>query len=417
MTTPFQPVPSFAHDGSLDIDKAQESASALVCATESADGKSHPSNHTNEIPSSMKVSGTTSTLEKLKKTRTQYAKLSWGSFVKENKPPLFHYGSYEKVVRLSDHDWGTPENWFILGDMHGDFYALSNALQYIVRTCPDFRLIFLGDLIDRGPHPMECLWLLLAYAKRFPDRILWIAGNHDIAVHENEDGSFWGSVLPSEFLDHLNRVDSWTPFRREFGREFVELVKDLPRAVLFPDGLLITHGGFPLVDRHKDIPSTDHLSDKISWLNSPQSLQDFTWTRITRYPKRIPNRASTGCSYGFNDFAAFCEATKDFFPTSRLVTGHDHPTDGFDLHPEWKVHAALTLKGYGFSEDYDRPDAYLAKYQKHLVVGRCRRDQIPEPIKIPVIEADLTEYFNSEISALFKDSQVGGKPPDPTDSD
>ncbi len=118
-----------------------------------------------------------------------------------------------------------------------------------------------------------------------------------------------------------------------------------------------------------------------------------------------------GAHMGFNDFAAFCDVTKDFFPTSRLVTGHDHPAGGIDLHPEWKTHPALTLKGYGFSDDYDHPDAFQSKYQKNLVIARCRRGDIPEPILIPVDYGDLADYFENEISRIFKAKQVESTQP------
>lgn len=366
-------------------------------APESAD-KVNPDVPVPETGDKIRVNKTASALNA---TRTDYSVRAWNTFVDQNKPPLLHYGSAQKAVTISEKEWGVPENWFILGDIHGDFYALFNTLKLIISTCPNFRLIFLGDLVDRGLHPMECLWLILAFAKQFPDRLLWLAGNHDVGVQEQADKSFRASVVPSEFVDHLNKIDSWTPFRREFGREYIELVKDLPRAALFPDGLLVTHGGFPLVDLQNDLANLTTQQEKLAWLNSPKSLQDFTWSRITRYPKRIPNRESTGCSYGFKDFEAFCDATKDFFPAARLVTGHDHPTGGADVHPEWKTHPALTLKGYGFADDYGHPEAFNSRYQDHLVVGRCRRGDVPEVIQIPVDRDDLTDFFQQEIAPLF----------------
>jgi hypothetical protein len=343
------------------------------------------------------------TLSGLNGTRTKLARDAWQTFVGSNKPPFLHFAEKEKVVQLSAEDWGLAENWFVLGDIHGDFYALYNALKYVQEVCPDFRLVFLGDLIDRGPHPMECLWLLLAYAKRFPNRIMWLAGNHDVSIQELPDKSFWAAVEPSEFLEHLNRLDSWTPFRRRFGNEFIELVKDLPRAALSPDGLLFTHGGIPHVDLQKDLTTKVTTEERTTWLNSTEALQDFTWTRITRFPRRIPNRISTGCSYGYADFAAFCEATKDFFPATRLVTGHEHPTSGFDTHPEWKTLPALTLKGFGFANDYENAEAFNSHYLDNLVVGRCRRDDIPEVIQIPVDRNDLSAFFEKEITRWLQE--------------
>lgn len=342
------------------------------------------------------------TLQRLTATRVEHSAEAWGSFVSHNKPPLMHYGEANKVAMVSKEDWGNGDKWFVLGDIHGDFYALSNCIEHVIKTCPNFRLVFLGDLVDRGHHPMECLWLLLAIAKQFPNRVLWLAGNHDIGVFEQSDKSFASTVSPSEFVDHLNTVDQWTPFRREFGREYVELVKDLPRAALTPDGLLFTHGGIPHVDLLVDLAAINSVDEKLAWINSPKCLQDFTWTRITRYPKKIPSRISSGCSYGYMDFAAFCEATKDFFPVSRLVTGHQHPAGGVDLHPEWKSHPALTLKGFGYSEQFDATDPFNSSYQENLVVGHCREGQIPEPIFIPVDRADLSRFFKLEIEPLLR---------------
>lgn len=352
------------------------------------------------VPDEPKKEIVPDTLQRLLTTRIDDSVHAWGSFVEKNKPQLMHYGESSKIVKISSEDWGNGENWFVLGDIHGDFYALSNCLQYVASNFPDFRLVFLGDLVDRGHHPMECLWLLLAFAKNHPNRILWLAGNHDVGVFEQSDKSFASTVSPSEFVDHLNKVDQWTPFRREFGREYIELAKDLPRAALSPDGVLFTHGGVPHVDLQKELISKATVEEKLAWLNSPESLQDFTWTRITRYPRKIPNRVSTGCSYGHSDFAAFCDATKDFFPVSRLVTGHEHPDGGFDPHPEWQIHPALTLKGFGFSNNYEDPKAFYEFYQEHLIIGRCRSNQIPEIITIGVDRDDLLRFFKAEIEPL-----------------
>ena len=326
------------------------------------------------------------------------------SLLDTQKPAFINFANIQKVSRISNEDWGISENWFVLGDIHGDFYALYNALKHIQQICPEFRLVFLGDLIDRGPHPLECLWLLLAYAKKFPKRILWIGGNHDVSIQKSLDGSFFSTVSPAEFLDELNGAETYKREGRQLGDEFIELAKDLPRAALSPDGVLFTHGGFPLTDRHPELLNKKTIEEQMDWLNSADSLQDFTWTRITSRPKRIPNRVSIGCSYGYLDFAAFCEITKDFFPISRMVNGHEHPTNGFDPHPEWKTYPALTFKGFGFANNYDDPDSFNTKYQANLIVGRCRSNDMPEVIEIPVDRKDLTNFYDVNITKFFEEA-------------
>jgi hypothetical protein len=41
---------------------------------------------------------------------------------KEDKPsPLLKFGHEPKVARLSEDECGEPEQWFFIGDLHGDF--------------------------------------------------------------------------------------------------------------------------------------------------------------------------------------------------------------------------------------------------------------------------------------------------------
>ncbi len=314
---------------------------------------------------------------------------------------LFGFGGARRVDCISLDDWGNASDWFLIGDIHGDFFALANGIAHVFQN-PNARLIFLGDLVDRGPLPLDCLWLLLTTAIRFPRRVLWLAGNHDIGFTHEADGTFRSGVYPAEFLDELNLNDSMAPSRRDIGRYFIELANRLPRAALAPDGTLFTHGGFPLADRHGAARSLDSVEKKFEWLNSPDCLQDFSWTRITRYRSKIPNRMSAGCSYGFDDFAAFCNLTADFFPAVRLVTGHEHPAEGFDHHRDWKSHRALTLTGFGFNaNNYDHPDAFTTSYRERLYVGRCRENDLPELMPLEVDKADLQRFFDAELVSRF----------------
>lgn len=342
----------------------------------------------------------------LDKVANLSAQKSPGAFVSECKTALMHWGDTNKVVRISPEDWNGGAGWFVLGDIHGDFYALLNILLYIIRNARDFRLVFLGDLVDRGPHQIACIHLLLAVARRHPKRILWLAGNHDIGVNQSSDGLFASTVFPAEFIDLLNEVDGESPKRRDLGVAYIDLASNLPRAALAPDGSLFVHGGIPLVDLQARVASLTTLREKVDWLNSDECLQDFTWTRITRYRRKFPNRISTGCSYGYEDFAAFCGVTHDFFPASRLVTGHEHPRGGADLHKEWKDNPALTLKGFGFDNHYDRPEAFNALYEQSLVIGRCRNGELPEVVALPVDRVDLALFYDEKIAPRFCESSA-----------
>jgi len=344
---------------------------------------------------------TPSTADALRETRASHSHQSWGSFNRDALPRLLFYGG-NKFCQFSADKLHAADEWFVIGDIHGDFYALHTIVSHVRKLCPQFGIIFLGDLIDRGPHPIECLWYLLKLADDHPERVLWLAGNHDVGARYDEaTGEFRSTVEPAEFVSDLNVVDSFSPLRRAFGREYIELAEGLPRAALMPDGLLLTHGGFPHTDLQAELAAMTLKSDQRKWLESAAVIRDFTHLRITRYPLRIPNRLSISCSYGYQDFATFKQSMAGY-GIKRLVTGHQHAAAGFDDHREWAKHGheALTLTGFGFADAYDRPDSYGINYRRTLTVGRCRPDQIPEVVTIPVREQDLMAFCDAEIKTM-----------------
>src|SRR5271170_1789104 len=75
-------------------------------------------------------------------------------------------------------------NYDIVGDVHGCFDELTSLLAKLgyKESVPqgDRRLLFVGDLIDRGPHNQRVLRLVLDLrAKGLADCIL---GNHDFRL-------------------------------------------------------------------------------------------------------------------------------------------------------------------------------------------------------------------------------------------
>ena len=68
---------------------------------------------------------------------------------------------------------------FAIGDIHGQYDAMQNALEQI-EADPDFpaRVVFLGDYLDRGPHAKKVIQCLIDGIASGRD---WVAlmGNHD----------------------------------------------------------------------------------------------------------------------------------------------------------------------------------------------------------------------------------------------
>ena len=63
---------------------------------------------------------------------------------------------------------------YVISDIHGEYDKLKEVLGKIGFGAED-TLYVLGDVIDRGPHPVKCLQLLMA----LPNAVC-LAGNHEV---------------------------------------------------------------------------------------------------------------------------------------------------------------------------------------------------------------------------------------------
>lgn len=303
-----------------------------------------------------------------------------------------------KVHKLSLEETGGVDHWFFIGDIHGDFYALHSMIRHAESLDPECRILFLGDIVDRGHLPFECIFLLLEWGLLHPGRLAWIAGNHDIAYGRAGE-RFISTCSPAETLEDFNRDDAFISVRQKIGDFFVNLVERLPRALLFPEGLLATHGGMPHTDLQKEGAAIEDENSYLEWLNSEACLKDFTWTRITRYPKKYPDRHTSGSQYGYKDFESFCDLKPVFFAPTSIVTGHEHAEGGADTHPTYVKYPALTLLGQGFDDLLDRNSAaFYTQYRDMLRLGRGVPGKAPEVIDVPVNQKELLAVYSEQLA-------------------
>lgn len=289
-----------------------------------------------------------------------------------------------RVQRLTDEE--AAGNWYFIGDLHNDYLAWHVLLDRVAQD-PDFRLCFLGDLVDRGPHHIECFAAIMEAVERFPDRILWILGNHEDGIgfgsgKGNDEPRYASKVQPAEFVDWLNAgADGVDQSRADrIILLLAEICRRLPRAVLFPDGLLATHGGIPLADRWPTLTS-------IEAFHHPRVLDDFTWTRAAEAPLRRgwqyaaeKRLRSSDFDYGWRDLEGFAKAVEPVLPVRRVVRGHDHVAHGAEIAKGYEAVPVLTLNAFGF--DYLTNDP--ARYRDTLTLGRAVRDALPEVVRVPV---------------------------------
>ncbi|CAD5229957.1 unnamed protein product [Bursaphelenchus okinawaensis] len=70
---------------------------------------------------------------------------------------------------------------YIVGDIHGQFTDLLRIFAMCGNPSETFYL-FLGDYVDRGPHSLEVICLLLLLKVRYPWRMNMLRGNHECSA-------------------------------------------------------------------------------------------------------------------------------------------------------------------------------------------------------------------------------------------
>ena len=304
---------------------------------------------------------------------------------------IFQFEGARGFARVPSMDL-VPESLWFVGDIHGDVLALLNSWEYIKQRSQECdkkpHVIFLGDIVDRGPHSHDSLLALFAMMVENPGQVGLIVGNHDIALGwDTSEHRFKSSVEPAEYADSLNLLlqdESGSRSGIEVGRETVAFMERCPRAVLLPDGLLVSHGGFP----HSDLLASLQTPED---LNSEACLQDFVWLRAsTRARRKIPNRSNRGCDFGSEDFAAFCEHMCALgVPVRRLLRGHDHYPERFCLHETSERYPVRTINTMcrWLDDEYSQaapPIPCVAKYSP---------DQPPEIHRVEVRPEDVSKSF------------------------
>ncbi|VDN26710.1 unnamed protein product [Gongylonema pulchrum] len=119
----------------------------------------------------------------------------------------------------------------VIGDLHADFTDLMKSLNNT--GWPTERtLIFLGDYIDRGDHPIEVLLLLFLLKLRYRKRVVLLRGNHETY----EQCALYG------LIDHLEGA---YPEEDKHVLFFTlnNVFDHLPLAAIISDQILCCHGG------------------------------------------------------------------------------------------------------------------------------------------------------------------------------
>ncbi len=71
---------------------------------------------------------------------------------------------------------------YYIGDTHGVYHETQNMIRYfqsVIEKCPDTRIIFDGDYVDRNPYDLENLSLIISFMMLYPNHVRMLRGNHE----------------------------------------------------------------------------------------------------------------------------------------------------------------------------------------------------------------------------------------------
>lgn len=132
------------------------------------------------------------------------------SLFKENEKIIF-FSKEDKIV--------------FVGDTHGDLETSKKVLDEFLKK--DFKILFLGDYVDRGPFSKENINFLLEKKSLFPEKIFLLAGNHEhYFVEKFSPADFWENLSKKEF-SFYQKIFSFLPLVA-IGDNFVALHGALP---------------------------------------------------------------------------------------------------------------------------------------------------------------------------------------------
>ena len=171
--------------------------------------------------------------------------------------------------------------YYAIGDVHGEAGKLDQLLRFIredaIRRKAPHRIVFLGDLVDRGPDSRRVVERAMHLA-RSEDAIV-IKGNHEeLMLHafDNREsvGIYWwaengGDETITSYMAANGVCDDW---RDAFDDAHISWLRALPVMVRDePRGLVFVHGGI-------DPKTFPECSDEVRmWTRSHKFFDSGRW--------------------------------------------------------------------------------------------------------------------------------------------
>ncbi len=229
----------------------------------------------------------------------------------------------------------------VVGDLHGDYTSLRSILSRY--RPPEWKILFLGDYVDRGEYQIETLTRVLMLKLEYPEHVYMLRGNHESPFMNLEYGFIY--ELQSKLEDKSYLI-------------YMTILKsvycNLPYAALVNNEIFAVHGGLARglskPEEVKQVPKCDEqpkdpIAFQLLWNDPSDDVQGF-----------VPNYLRGGCLEG-----GICiylwgpDITEEFLTRNSLKTiirAHEYTSRGYKWNHNQKVLTIFSSKAgpYSFVE-------------------------------------------------------------------
>jgi len=194
---------------------------------------------------------------------------------------------------------------YAIGDVHGHLDALERLLEKLQPDLEQDRLVFMGDYIDRGPHPKGVVdYVLRLKDSAPPGKVICLKGNHEAMFLNFLKGQDLELFLVNGGLSTIRDYwgNDWSrleqmvlpPEHERFFRE-LQLYYETPEYIF-------VHGGL-----RPGVPVAEQGEEDLLWIRGEfiAAMDDFGRKVIFghtpfRQPLILPNKIGidTGAAYG-----------------------------------------------------------------------------------------------------------------------
>lgn len=161
-------------------------------------------------------------------------------------------------------------DYYFIGDLHSDAFAIDVILDKIdffnkIHQGKAFKLIFLGDYVDRGNQHLKTLQNMMILKIMWPEHIYFLTGNHDIGKIEDNQVTLYLRKVEEDmayFYLYIQALSEQDPhFSLNLKNLYIEFMNTLNIVafIITPQTCIkAVHGGIPRPDHAEGFDYLTH---------------------------------------------------------------------------------------------------------------------------------------------------------------